>query len=171
MTHGITIRGPLHPGYETILTSAAQTFLATLARTFTARRNDLLALRVERQARLDAGERPDFLPETADVRAGDWRIAAIPPDLHDRRVEITGPTDRKMVINALNSGAKVFMADFEDANSPTWSNLIEGQINLRDAVRRQITYTSPEGKHYQLNERPAVLMVRPRGWHLSEKHF
>lgn len=154
-----------------ILTAAAQDFLNQLARAFTARRNDLLAQRAARQQRIDAGEMPDFLPETRQIREGDWQIAPIPADLQDRRVEITGPTDRKMIINALNCGAKVFMADFEDANSPTWANMIEGQANLRDAVRRTITFTNEAGKHYRLNEQTAVLMVRPRGWHLAEKHY
>src|SRR5438105_5721956 len=112
----------------------------------------------------------DFLPETASVRSSAWRVAPAPPDLDDRRVEITGPVDRKMIINALNSGAKVFMADLEDAHAPTWDATIEGQLNLRDAVRGVISYTSPEGKNYKLGERPATLLVRPRGWHLSEKH-
>jgi malate synthase len=167
----IEIRGELRPGFESILTPDALAFLVKLAQTFNARREELLRRRIERQARLDAGDKPDFLPETAALRGGDWRINPIPADLLDRRVEITGPTERKMVINALNSGASVFMADFEDANAPTWNNQIEGQINLRAAIRREITYTSPEGKQYALKERPAVLMVRPRGWHLSEKHL
>jgi len=154
-----------------IKTPEAIAFVAALARAFSAWRNDLLRARVERQGRLEAGERPNFLAQTAHIRAGAWTVAPIPPDLQDRRVEITGPTERKMVINALNSGASVFMADFEDANSPTWRNMLEGQINLRDAVRRTITFTNPEGKHYVLNETPAVLMVRPRGWHLDEKHM
>jgi malate synthase len=168
---GVQITGNLSPDFEAILTPDAVSFVAMLARNFTPRRDWLLQKRVERQARLDAGELPDFLPETAYIREGEWQIAPIPDDLQDRRVEITGPTDRKMVINALNSGAKVFMADFEDANAPTWSNLIEGHINLRDAIHRTITYTSPEGKAYKLNDKPAVLMVRPRGWHLNEKHM
>jgi malate synthase A len=133
---------------------------------------ELLARRRERQARFDAGERPDFLSETADVRAREWTVAPLPNDLLDRRVEITGPTDRKMVINALNSGASVFMADFEDANSPTWNNLVEGQINLGDAVRGTIAFTAPESaKKYALKEKVAVLFVRPRGWHLVERHM
>jgi malate synthase len=131
---------------------------------------ECLERRQERQAALDEGGRLDFLPETRAIREGDWICAPIPPDLEDRRVEITGPTDRKMVINALNSGAKMFMADFEDANSPTWGNMVEGQINLRDAIRRIITFTNPTGKEYQLNEKVATLLVRPRGWHLVEKH-
>ncbi len=154
-----------------ILSPDAQAFLTQLARSFTPRRDALLAERAARQLRIDAGEMPDFLPETRHIREADWQIAAIPADLQDRRVEITGPTDRKMIINALNSGAKVFMADFEDSNAPTWANLIDGQQNLYDAVRRTITYTNDAGKRYQLNEKTAVLMVRPRGWHLDEKHF
>ncbi|MFN3374110.1 MAG: malate synthase A, partial [Chloroflexus sp.] len=167
---GVTITAPITPEYAEILTPEALEFLATLHRRFNARRLELLARRAERQRAIDAGERPDFLPETAHIRASDWTIAPFPPQLNDRRVEITGPVDRKMVINALNSGAKVFMADFEDANTPTWQNQIEGQINLRDALRRTITYTSPEGKYYALNANPAILFVRPRGWHLNEKH-
>ena len=159
-----------HP-YPEILTPAAMEFVSKLEQKFGERRRELLRLRKERQARLDAGEKPDFLSETAQIRSGTWHVAPAPADLQDRRVEITGPAgDRKMVINALNSGAKVFMADFEDANSPTWANTVGGQINLRDAVSRTIEYTSPEGKHYKLNEKTAVLIVRPRGWHLEEKH-
>ncbi|MBZ0285850.1 MAG: malate synthase A [Anaerolineae bacterium] len=171
LTNGVRITEEALDGFEEILTPQAISFVAKLARRFTPRRDALLAKRIERQARLDGGDLPDFLPETAEIRRSDWQIAPIPADLQDRRVEITGPTDRKMVINALNSGAKVFMADFEDATAPAWNNLIEGQINLRDAIRRTITFTSPEGKQYKLNEKPAVLMVRPRGWHLNEKHF
>jgi malate synthase len=153
-----------------ILTSAAVGFIADLHRRFDADRRSLLAARVERQARFDAGESPDFLAETAALRASDWRVAPIPDALRDRRVEITGPVDRKMIINALNSGAKVFMADFEDSTSPTWDNLIDGQTNLADAVAGTIDFRSPEGKHYTLKPDPAVLIVRPRGWHLPEKH-
>src|SRR4029077_2422220 len=138
---------------------------------FGARRLELLRARVERQARLEAGEMPAFLPQTKSVRESDWRVASIPQDLLDRRVEITGPTDAKMLINALNSGARVFMADFEDANSPTLSNLVEGQANLTDAIERRLEFTSPEGKQYRLNEKTATLLVRPRGWHLDEKHL
>jgi malate synthase len=167
---GVTIHGDISPEYGEILTPEAVHFVARLARQFNSQRRLLLQRRIERQARIDAGELPDFLPDTAHIRAGDWQAVPPPRDLLDRRVEITGPTERKMVINALNSGAKVFMADFEDANSPTWSNLIEGQINLRDAVRRTITFTNPDGKHYTLNANPAVLFVRPRGWHLDERH-
>jgi malate synthase len=167
----VEITGPLLPEYEAVLTPDVIAFLATLAREFTTRRDELLQNRVERQARINAGELPDFLVDTQAIRNSEWQVAPIPADLQDRRVEITGPTERKMVINALNSGAKVFMADLEDANAPTWANVIEGQINLRDAIRREVTFTSPEGKFYQLNEQTAVLMVRPRGWHLDEKHF
>lgn len=167
----IVIKGELRTGYADILTPDALAFLAKLSRAFRDRRDQLLARRQERQAELDAGHFPDFLTETAHIRAGDWRVAPLPPDIHDRRVEITGPTDRKMVINALNSGASVFMADFEDANAPTWENMVEGQINLRDAVRRTITFTNEQGKLYRLNEKTAVLFVRPRGWHLDEKHL
>ena len=171
-TRTIEIVGKMPPEFEEILTPEAIGFVAQLTREFRERRNELLQKRVERQTRLDAGEIPDFLPETAEIRASDWRVAEVPADLQDRRVEITGPTDRKMVINALNSGASVFMADFEDANSPTWSNMLEGQINLRDAVRRTISFTrESDGKHYQLNEETAVLLVRPRGWHLDERHM
>ncbi len=168
---GVEIHAEIKPGFEEILTPEAVAFVAKLARNFTERRDILLAKRVERQAKLDAGELPDFLPETAHIRSGDWKVASVPADLQDRRVEITGPTDRKMVINALNSGAKVFMTDFEDSNAPTWENMIEGQINLRDAIRRTITFTSPEGKPYKLNDKIAVMMIRPRGWHLNEKHM
>jgi malate synthase len=142
-----------------------------LARTFEQRRQDLLGRRKIVQQDLDHGKMPEFLPETRSIRMAEWRVAPIPRDLQDRRVEITGPVDRKMIINALNSGASVFMADFEDSNSPTWQNNIEGQQNLRDAVRGTISYTSPEGKSYSLNEKRATLFVRPRGWHLDEKHY
>ncbi len=169
--HGVEVRGEVTPAFAEILSPAALAFVAKLQRTFDARRLECLARRQERQAALDRGEPLDFLPETKDVRESDWTCAPIPPDLRDRRVEITGPTDRKMVINALNSGAKMFMADFEDANSPTWSNMLEGQINLRDAIRRTITFRNPDGKEYRLNEKTAVLLVRPRGWHLVEKHL
>jgi malate synthase len=169
-TQGISIRGAVTPAYAEILTPEALGFLTELDQRFDARRRELLARRRERQQEIDRGVLPDFLPETASLRDSEWTVAAIPADLQDRRVEITGPVDRKMIINALNSGASVFMADFEDSNSPTWSNTIEGQINLRDAVRRTISFASPEGKQYRLNERIATLLVRPRGWHLSEKH-
>src|SRR5579883_2004712 len=166
---GVEITGAMTPEYAEILTPEALAFVASLHRAFDGRRRELLRKRDERQAQLDAGKSFDFLPETASIREAEWRVAPIPDDLQDRRVEITGPVERKMIINALNSGAKVFMADFEDANSPTWQNNIDGQINLRDAVNRTITYTSPEGKAYALNEQTATLLVRPRGWHLVEK--
>jgi len=169
---GVTIDGALKPGFEKVLTKEAIAFVADLQRKFNGRREELLALRVERQKRLDAGEKPDFLPETAKIRESDWTVAPLPKDILDRRVEITGPVDRKMIINALNCGANVFMADFEDASTPTWSNMIEGQYNLADAVRREIDYVDPvSGKSYKLNEKTAVLFVRPRGWHLLEKHM
>src|SRR5437879_429289 len=167
---GLELHAPLEPGFAKILTAEARRFLTALARASELRRQELLVRRVARQRRLDAGERPDFLPETRSVREADWTVAPIPADLLDRRVEITGPVARKMVINALNSGARVFMADFEDSNAPTWRNNLEGQLNLRDAVRGTIEYTSPEGKRYALAPRTATLMVRPRGWHLDEKH-
>lgn len=167
---GICLVAPVDGEAAEILTPEALRFVAALSRRFEERRRELLAARAERQRRLDAGELPDFLPHTTSIRQAAWTVAPIPPDLMDRRVEITGPVDRKMIINALNSGAQVYMADFEDSNSPTWRNNIEGQINLRDAVRGTISYVSPDGKHYRLAEKTAVLMVRPRGWHLEEKH-
>lgn len=171
LNEAIEITKTLTPEYAEILTPEAQAFLAKLAREFESRRRELLQRRIARQAEIDAGMMPDFLLETRYIREGDWQVAPIPLDLQDRRVEITGPTDRKMVINALNSGAKVFMADFEDSNAPTWDNLLQGQINLRDAIRRTITFVNEAGKQYRLNDQTAVLMVRPRGWHLVEKHF
>src|SRR5690606_4647433 len=168
---GVEITGSVTPEFAEILTPEAVAFVAKLAREFTGRRDELLQRRRERQAAIDAGAMLDFLPETKHIRESDWKVAPIPAALQDRRTEITGPTDRKMVINALNSGAKVFMADFEDANSPTWFNMVDGQINMRDAVRRTITFTNPDGRFYQLNEQTATLLVRPRGWHLNEKHF
>lgn len=162
---------PLAEVESQILSPEAVTFLTDLARNFEKRRQELLARRHVRQKEIDAGQLPDFLPETAAIREGHWKVASIPADLADRRVEITGPVERKMIINALNSGASVFMADFEDSNSPTWQNNLEGQANLRDAVRRTISYVSPEGKRYELNPRVATLLVRPRGWHLDERHF
>jgi len=166
----IEINAPMTPAWERILTPEALSFVCDLATTFEDRRQELLEARHMRQADLDAGALPDFLPETKAIRESNWKVAPIPHDLMDRRVEITGPVDRKMIINALNSGAQVFMADFEDSNSPTWSNVMDGQINLCDAVRGTITYVSPEGKRYELAEQTATLMVRPRGWHLTEKH-
>jgi malate synthase len=163
---------PAVTGSDDILTPEALAFVAGLHRRFDARRQELLAARAERQQAFDAGALPDFLPETAQIRDGDWTVAPIPADLMDRRVEITGPTDRKMVINALNSGAKVFMADFEDATAPTWANLIEGQANLYDYWRGGLSFDDPAtGKHYAVGDEPAVLMVRPRGWHLDERHL
>lgn len=167
---GIAVIGPETEAGSEILTLDALRFVATLVREFRPRRDELLARRVEVQRKIDAGQKPAFLPETSQIRAGSWRIAPIPDDIQDRRVEITGPVERKMIINALNSGAKVFMADFEDAHSPTWEATIQGQQNLREAVRRTIRYTSPEGKEYKLNSEVAVLFVRPRGWHLNENH-
>src|SRR5271154_1392897 len=164
----VQITAASHRGQEQILTPEAVAFLADLHRRFNGRRLELLGARAERQKRLDAGEKPDFLPQTEGIRKGDWTVAKIPADLLDRRGEITGPVERKMIINALNSGARVFMADFEDSNSPTWSNNILGQINMRDAIRGDIAYASPEGKQYKLNPHTAVLLVRPRGWHLEE---
>jgi malate synthase len=168
---GVLIDAPIRAGYEQILSRPALDFIVELQRKFGGRVDELLARRDEVQARLDRGEKPDFLAETAKIRSGDWTVSPVPSDIQDRRVEITGPVDRKMVINALNCGASVFMADFEDANTPTWSNQIEGQINLRDAVRRAIAFTDPSsGKSYKLADKTAVLFVRPRGWHLPEKH-
>lgn len=166
---GIEVSGAILPGFEAILTPEALAFVAKLHRSFEPRRQELLAKRAERQKAFDAGTLPDFLPETRAIREGSWTIAPQPKDLLDRRVEITGPTDRKMVINALNCGAATFMADFEDANCPKWDMMIDGQINLRDAVRRTITFTQGE-KRYALGEKTAVLLPRPRGWHMNEKH-
>src|SRR5215471_14974073 len=167
----LAIGAPVRPEHQPILSSDAMEFVSSLVERFGPRVSQLLQARDDRQRHIDAGELPDFLPETREIRASDWKVAAIPKDLLDRRVEITGPTERKMIINALNSGAKVFMADFEDAFSPTWEGTIQGQINVRDAVNRTITFSSPEGKQYTLNEKTATLLVRPRGWHLVEKHF
>src|SRR6266498_387357 len=168
---GIELRKPPPAGCAEILGPAALDFLATLARRFEPVRRELLERRRARQREIDAGRLPDFLPETRDVRERDWTVAPIRPDLLDRRVEITGPVERKMMINALNSGANVFMADFEDANAPTWENNVRGQANVRDAVAGTIAFTSPEGKRYALEARTATLVVRPRGWHLVEKHL
>jgi len=166
---GMQINAPILPGFETVLTPEALAFVAKLHRTFEPRRQALLAARVERVKRLDAGERPDFLGETAHIRNGDWKVAPIPKALHCRRVEITGPVEAKMVINAFNSGADSYMTDFEDSNAPSWSNQIQGQINLGKAIRRELKLEQ-NGKTYQLNDKIAVLQVRPRGWHLDEKH-
>jgi malate synthase len=167
---GVVVTGEISPAATGILTHDALALVAKVHREFNARRIELLKRRAQRQAELDAGKLPDFLPETEEIRRSAWTVAPIPADLQDRRVEITGPTDRKMIINALNSGAKVFMADCEDANAPTWSNMVEGQANLCDAIRRKIGFRNPEGKEYRLNDEVAVLLVRPRGWHLLEKH-
>ncbi|MEZ5352146.1 MAG: hypothetical protein R2762_05875 [Bryobacteraceae bacterium] len=153
-----------------IATPEALRFLLELDAKFDQRRRDLLEKRVERQAAIRGGALPDFLESTREIREGKWRVAPIPAALMDRRTEITGPVDRKMVINALNCGASVFMADFEDANSPVWENNIQGQVNMRDAINGSISFTNPDGKHYKLNDKIATLLVRPRGWHLVEKH-
>lgn len=163
------IHGKMSPEFLEILTPEALAFVEGLEREFGTRRRELLRMRAERQTEFDNGVLPGFLAETAHIRAAEWKVGAIPNDLQNRRVEITGPTDRKMVINALNSGANVFMADFEDANSPLWDNLIQGHLNLRDAIERTLSLTTPE-KEYKLNEQTAILFVRPRGWHLDEKH-
>ena len=170
-TNGLNIHGKMEQGFEEILTPEALKFIEQLERHFGPRRKDLLEKRAERQKEIDAGKLPDFLKETEHIRNNDWTIASLPKDLEDRRVEITGPVERKMVINALNSGAKCFMADFEDANSPTWNNNIEGHINLRDAINRTISFTNPNGKQYSLKEETATLIVRPRGFHLEEKNI
>jgi malate synthase len=168
----LVMRGKLRPGYDEVLTPSALAFIADLQRKFGPERRRLLARRADTQRKLDAGWKPGFLPETKALREADWQVAPIPRDLRDRRVEITGPTDRKMVINALNCGANVYMADFEDATTPNWDNLLEGQANLSDAARRSITFEDPDtGRHYALNDKNAVLFVRPRGWHLPEKHI
>jgi malate synthase len=170
MIEKLEINAPMSAEYAEILTPEALGLIERLTREFGPTREALLQKRNERQAEIDQGHFPDFLPATRKIRESEWTVAPIPRDLQDRRVEITGPTDRKMVINALNSGAKVFMADFEDANAPTWANMVLGQRNVRDAVRRTISYTSPEGKDYRLNPEIATLLARPRGWHLAEKH-
>jgi len=166
----LRVVAPLTAEQRKILSPEALAFVGRLMRRFGPRREELLRQRVERQRELDSGMSLDFRPETREIRESEWTVAPIPGDLTDRRVEITGPVDRKMIINALNSGANAFMADFEDSNSPTWQNIVEGQINLRDAVNRSITFTSPEGKHYALKDEVATLLVRPRGWHLVEQH-
>jgi malate synthase len=168
---GVEFLAPVNESYAKILTPEAVAFIVDLQRTFNDRRKALLDARHERQKRLDAGEKPNFLAETKAIRDAEWTVAPLPADLLDRRVEITGPVDRKMIINALNSGAKVFMADFEDSNTPLWNNLLDGQINLRDAIRRTISYSDPATKkQYNLNDKTAVLFVRARGWHLDEQH-
>ncbi len=172
LPQGVEIRGPMLERFGEVLTPEALDFVATLHRTFNATREELLKKRAERQKRFDAGELPDFLPETKAIREGDWKVAPVTNrDLQRRWVEITGPTDRKMLINALNSGASVYMADFEDANTPTWENMVEGQVNLVDAIERRIEFDGGGGKVYRLNDQTATLLVRPRGWHLPEKHL
>jgi malate synthase len=170
---GIEIKsvGLVSPEFSEVLAPEALAFVAKLQREFGARRQSLLRARAERQAAIDAGQLPDFLSGTADIRHSDWQVASIPADLQRRHVEITGPTDKKMLINALNSGADMFMADFEDANAPTWANMIQGQANLTAAIERTLQFASPEGKQYQLNEQVATLLARPRGWHLAERHL
>lgn len=169
---GVVVKGAIAARYDEVLTRDALAFVAELHRRFNETRLRLLSLRAERQKRFDAGETPDFLAETRHIREGDWTVAPIPADLQDRRVEITGPVDRKMIVNALNCGAKVFMADFEDASSPVWSNMIEGQLNLKDRWANAIDFTNPNtGKAYALKANPAVLIIRPRGWHLPEAHI
>lgn len=169
-TDGIEVHGPVTDDFREMLTDQALGFVGSLARQFDARRRALLARRDQVQADIDGGKLLDFLPETREIRESEWRVAPVPEDLMDRRVEITGPVERKMVINALNSGASAFMADFEDSHCPTWSGTIQGQINLRDAVAGTISFDTPQGKHYRLGPDPALLLVRPRGWHLVEKH-
>src|SRR5579863_2913997 len=169
LPQGMEITGAIQPGFETILTRDALELVAKLHRAFEPRRQELLKVRAERTKRLDAGERPDFLKEAQAIRDGDWKIAPLPKDLECRRVEITGPVERKMVVNAFNSGADSYMTDFEDSNSPNWDNQITGQINMMDAVRRTISLEQ-NGKTYKLNDKIATLVVRPRGWHLDEKH-
>jgi malate synthase len=169
---GVEINAPIPNEFAEILTPEAVAFVAKLSREFGGRVDEILEKRKEFQQRIDAGEMPDFLSETNDIRESDWRVAPVPDDLQDRRVEITGPPDRKMLINALNSGASTYMTDFEDANCPTWHNMLESQLNLRDAVNRTISFDDPDtGKHYEVGEDPAVLIARPRGWHLPEKHM
>jgi malate synthase len=170
MSEGIEVIGPVDGNFAEILTAEALNFVAELHRRFNPERESLLRARALRQERLDHGELPDFLPETQNIRDGEWQVGDVPADLQDRRVEITGPVERKMMINALNSGAKVFMADFEDSNSPTWENNIQGHLNLIEAISGTIEFTSQDGKHYELGEKAATLMVRPRGWHLVDKH-
>jgi malate synthase len=167
----LELKGAIEPGFERVLSADALEFVAALHRDFGPRRQQLLQARAARQQRLIAGEPLNFLEATREVREGDWQVAPAPADLRQRWVEITGPTDRKLVINALNSGADGFMADFEDANSPTWNNMVDGHINLRDAIEGTITYDGSDGRHYQLGPNPATLLVRPRGWHLDERHL
>ena len=170
MSASVKISGKMSEGFEKILSKEALDFVGSLHRQFNSKREELLKRRLQRQKELDGGQMFRFLPETENIRSGSWKVTSTPADLQDRKVEITGPVERKMMINAFNSGASVFMADFEDALSPTWANVVQGQLNLIDAVRRTLTFTSPEGKEYRLNKKIATLLVRPRGWHLPEKH-
>ena len=167
----LQLQGAMHPGFDEVLTPDALDFVAVLEHEFGDRRRQLLRARAERRARLAEGELLDFLPDTREIREGEWGVAPAPAGLQQRWVEITGPTERKMTINALNSGADGFMADFEDANSPTWRNMVEGHLNLRDAIDGTITYEGSDGRHYELGPSPATLLVRPRGWHLPERHL
>jgi len=171
MTPSIELRGGIESGFEEVLDPDALEFVAMLQSEFAARRGDLLQARARRRERLAAGESLAFLAETRHIRQGDWKVAPPPADMQQRWIEITGPTDRKLTINALNSGADGFMADFEDANAPTWHNMVQGHINLRDAIERTITYHGSDGRHYELREDPATLLLRPRGWHLPERHL
>ncbi|MCU7881223.1 MAG: malate synthase, partial [Candidatus Thiodiazotropha sp. (ex Lucinoma aequizonata)] len=170
-TQEVRVIGPMGPGFDSIFTPEALRFVAALERCFGSRRRELLKIRADRQQLLNRSELSDLLQQTKEICDSDWQVRPAPADLQDRRVEITGPVDRKMLINALNSGAKCFMADLEDAHSPTWEATVEGQINLREAVNHTLTFTSPEGKAYRLDEQLATLIVRPRGWHLEEKHL
>ena len=167
---GVQVNAPIKPGYETILTADALALVAKIHRTFEPRRQELLKARVARQARIDAGEMPDFLPETKHIREGDWKISPLPTALERRRTEITGPVEAKMIINAYNSGADSYMCDFEDSNSPNWDNQIQGQVNVFKAIRRELSFKNEAGKEYKLNDKIATLQIRPRGWHLDEKH-
>ena len=168
---GVEVRGPHLERADEILTAEALALVAELERELRDERDACLARREERAARLAAGESFDFLPETREVREGDWRVAAVPAELQDRRVEITGPPERKMTINALNSGARGWMADFEDSSAPTWANVVGGHVNLVDAIDATIEYTAPDGREYRLADETATILMRPRGWHLSEKHL
>src|SRR3984885_5219972 len=170
-THNIELHGAMLAGFDEVITPDALEFVAELQHRFGPRREERLEGRGRRRARLADGEMLDFLPDTQEIREADWTVAPVPPDMQQRWVEITGPTDRKMIINALNSGADGFMADFEDANAPTWHNMVDGHRNLREAIDGTITYWDSDGKHYELAESTATLLVRPRGWHLPERHL
>ena len=170
LPQGVEINAPVRAGYEAVLANEALVLVAKLHRAFNDRRHELLQARAARQTRIDAGERPDFLPQTTSIRSGDWKIAPLPQALERRHTEITGPVEAKMIINAFNSGADSYMADFEDSNSPKWDNLIQGQINIRKAIRRELAFTNEAGKEYRLDDKIAMLQIRPRGWHLDEKH-